>query len=65
MITVVDLHFKKTKACIKHTTKHIFRPYMHKKTFNNLFTRINFDRSTVFFFQTRVTAIIDATYIVD
>lgn len=31
MITVVDLHFKKTKTCIKHTTKHIFRPYMHKK----------------------------------
>lgn len=51
MITVVDLHFKKTKACIKHTTKHIFRPYMHKKTFNNLFTRINFDRFTVFFFR--------------
>lgn len=66
MITVVDLHFKKTKACIKHTTKHIFRPYMHKKTFNNLFTRINFDRSIYrLFFQTRVTAIIDATYIVD
>lgn len=60
MITVVDLHFKKTKACIKHTTKHIFRPYIHKKP------SIIYSQGLIStFFQTRVTAIIDATYIVD
>lgn len=65
MITVVDLHFKKTKACIKHTTKHIFRPYIHKKPLIIYSQGLISTGLPSFFFQTRVTAIIDATYIED
>lgn len=52
MITVVDLHFKKTKTCVKHTTKHIFRPYMHKKP-SIIYSQglISTGLYTVFFFR--------------